>query len=353
MEEFCCGVEVAVRRLRRPLAHVPGLFRYAVAGKPLELKFEHCEELAHRIRDLAHAVDFDIVQIEHSSTALYLETLPPSSHRKHILDFHNVVFDQLDRLFRIERRPVTKARVAIHRAMMRRWEPHYAERFDRCIAVSDVDRQLLIRANPRLQVDVVPNGVDSQIYRPLGDGNTSPDLLFIGTMSYSPCADAAVYFCREVLPRIWRAMDNVELWIVGRDPPPEVMRLSGDRVHVTGRVADVVPYYARTKVCVVPLRAGGGTRLKILEAMALGRPVVSTTMGCEGLDVVNGRHILIADSPETLAEMTLRLLTDRALCRRLTTNARELVVTHYDWDLIANRLMQIYDDITKSLDGPL
>jgi glycosyltransferase involved in cell wall biosynthesis len=153
-----------------------------------------------------------------------------------------------------------------------------------------------------------------------------------------------MYFCREVFPRIRNVISNIEVWIVGREPPPEVLRLHGDGVHVTGRVEDVVPYYRQCAVFIVPLRAGGGTRLKILEAMALGRPVVSTAIGCEGLDVVGDEHLLIADSAEQFAEKTVRLLTDAALYRKLAFNARQLVVRRYDWDIIAGELMRVYEE---------
>jgi sugar transferase (PEP-CTERM/EpsH1 system associated) len=345
MEEFCCGVEVAPVRRRHPLAHLPGLLRYALAGRPLELKFRYSEELARRIRRLVSTVSFDVVQIHHSEMALYLEALPPHVRCKRILMLHNVAFHQFGRIFRIERRPLRKLRAWLHSLGMRRWEPHYAERFDRCIVVSEADRQRLMAANPRVQVDVIPTGVDTQLLQPLPHHRTSPALLFIGKMSYAPCADAVLYFCREILPMIRRRVGNVEMWVVGTDPPPEVRRLDGEGVHVTGRVADVVPYYRRSSVCVVPLRAGGGTRLKIFEAMALGRPVVSTTLGCEGLDVVDGQHLLIADSPGQFAERTVRLLVDRALYQRIATDARQLVVDHYDWDAVAQQLMQIYAEV--------
>lgn len=347
MQEFCYRVEAANLRRRHPLAHLPGLLRYALAGKPLELKFQHSEELVHQIRHLVSTVDFDVVQIETSHMALYLETIPPDAHCKRILMFHNLAFNQYDHIFHFEWRLGRKMRAWLHSLMMRQWEPRYAGRFDRCTAVSEEDRRLLLAANPRLQVDVIPNGVDTRIYQPLPQEGTSPTLLFVGKMSYSACSDAVLYFHREMLPRIRRMVGDVQMWIVGTDPPLEVMRLDGDGVHVTGRVDDVVPYYRRSSVCVVPLRVGGGTRLKILEAMALGRPVVSTSVGAEGLDVVDGEHILIADSPEQFAEKTGRLLEDRTLYDRITANARQLVVARYDWDVIASQLMQVYAEVVK------
>jgi sugar transferase (PEP-CTERM/EpsH1 system associated) len=345
LEEFCQRVETAYQPRRHPIAHLPGLFRFALAGRPLELKFEHSEDLAHKIQQLVSMVDFDIVHIEPSHMALYLEALPPDGHCPCILVFHNMASEQYAHLSRIGRGRVGKMRAWLHSRSMRRWEPSYAERFDRCITVSEADRQLLVTANPRLQVTVIPNGVDTPVYQPLSLDSTSRSLLYIGKMSYSANADAALFLCHEILPHIRRMVPNVQLWIVGRDPGPEVRQLSGDGVHVTGQVDSVIPYYSQSTVCVVPLRAGGGTRLKILEAMALGRPVVSTTLACEGLDVVDGEHLLIADSPEEFAKKTARLLTDSELHQRITANARQLVVAYYDWDVLADRLMRVYAEI--------
>jgi glycosyltransferase involved in cell wall biosynthesis len=318
------------------------MLRYALAGKPPELKLLHSEELGGKIRQLISTMDFDVVQIEHARMGLYLETLPQNRRCKSILMFHNFTFQQYNRVSQIEQRWDRKLRALLNSVAMRQWEPRYAERFDHCTTVSEIDRRLLLKANPRLRVDVIPNGVDIQKYQPLPAENASPALLFIGNMGYPPCVDAALYFCREIFPRIRRTISAAELWIVGRDPRPEVLQLNGDGVHVTGRVDDVIPYYRQSAVCVVPLRAGGGTRLKILEAMALGRPVVSTTIGCEGLEVVDGEHLLIADGPEQFAEKTVCLLTDRQLYQHISTKGRQLVQTRYDWDKIAGRLMEVY-----------
>jgi sugar transferase (PEP-CTERM/EpsH1 system associated) len=347
MQEFCHRVEVVDLRRRRKLARVPGLLRYVLAGIPFDFEFLHSEVLADRIRHLAASLDFDIVQIEQTRMALYLEALPTDTNSKHILVFHNIAARQYDRISHIALTPTKRMRAWLHGRMLRRWEPRYAERFDRCITVSEVDRRLLLSANPHLQVDVVPNGVDTQIYQPLLLEGVQPALLLIGNMSYAPCADGALWFCSQILPLIRRELSEVKVWVVGISPPPEVVRLSGDGVHVTGRVEDVVPYYRRSTVSVVPLRAGGGTRLKILEAMALGRPVVSTSIGCEGLDVVDGQHLLIADHPKQFAEKTVRLLTDRALYQRIVAEARQLAVARYDWGVIAEQLLDVYSRVLQ------
>jgi len=323
------------------------MLRYFITGKPPELEFLYSEELVNKIRQLVYEVDFEIVQIEQSRMALYLKILPPDKLFKRILVFHNIASIQHNRISHVERTRVRKIRAWLNGQMMRRWEPRYAEQFDQCITVSELDRKLLIAANPRLRVDVVSNGIDTKLYQPLVLKKKQPSLLLIGNMSYPPNADSAIWFCKEILPLIHRSIDRIQVWIVGLSPPPEVKKLSINNVHVTGRVEDVLPYYRRSTICVVPLRAGGGTRGKILEAMALGRPVISTSIGCEGLDVVDNRHLLVADDPQQFAEKTIRLLVDRDLYQRIVTEARKFVVARYDWDLAANKLLDIYSNITR------
>ncbi len=345
LASFCAGVEYVHVKKRHPILHIPGLMLYGMTGKPLELYFRHSAELKRKIKHLASTVDFDLVLIINSHTALYLEALPSRLQRKSILVFENIEFAQYESIYRIEKKLVGKFRSWLNYQMMRRWEPLYANRFNRCITVSETDRRVLLEANPVLKIEVIPNGVDTRLYQPLPENQDAAHLLFIGKMSYPPCSDAALYFCREILPLIRERVKNTELWIVGREPPQEVVNLDGNGVHVTGWVEDVIPYYERSSVCVVPLRAGGGTRLKILEAMSLGRPVVSSSIGCEGLDVRDGENVLIADHPEEFAEKTTRLLGDPNLRKSLSTKARQLVENQYDWDSLANRLMDILAEV--------
>ncbi len=346
LQEFCERVVTGALRPRPMSPHIPGLFRYALTGKPLELEFFESQELAEAIRSLASEVDFDIVHIEESLLALYLG-LFPEWRSKWVLTFHNVCFAQAARLSKVASTRNTRWRLRVFSAQMRRWEARYAARFDRCIAVSEADRHLLLAANPRLRVDVVPNGVNTKAYRPLPMNGRSASLLFVGHMGYDPNIDAALFLTKDILPHIRRAVPDVELWLVGRNPSPAVTQLQGDGVYVSGTVSDLLPYYERSTVCVVPLRAGGGTRLKILEAMALNRPVVSTTIGSEGLDAMDGEHLLNADRPEAFAVQVVRALRDRELSERLAANARQLVVSQYDWDTIAARQLQIYDEVTR------
>jgi sugar transferase (PEP-CTERM/EpsH1 system associated) len=351
LRQFCTRIETAMMDRRSRLAKASGMLRYALEGKPPQLRLLHSEELMEKIRQLFSEMTFDIVQIE-AHMALYLSGIPQTKRYKSLQMFQDVASQQLARIAHVERRGGRKLRHWLNAVTMGRWEPRYAERFDRCITVSQLDQQLLLRANPRLQVDVIPNGVDTQKYRPLAvhPKEESPSLIFVGSMGYAPSVDAVLYFYREILPLIREMIQPVELRIVGADPSPEILKLTAPGLHVTGRVEDVVPYYQESTVCVVPLRAGGGTRLKILEAMALGRPVVSTSIGCEGLDVIDGEHLLIADTPERFARQTVRLLRDCHLAEYIRANARKLVEARYDWDQIAERLLDIYEELVARPD---
>jgi len=233
------------------------MLRYALTGIPPDLEFLYSQELVDKIRQLVYTVDFDIVHIEQSRMALYLKILPSGAHFKRILAFQNFAHIQYDRISKVARTPVKKMRTWLHSRMLRRWEPRIAELFDCCITVSEVDRQLLMTANPRLRVDIVPNGVDTKLYKPLALNEQQPSLLIIGNMGYEPCADGALWFCNQILPLIRRKLGKVQVWIVGLSPPPEVRRLSGNGVHVTGRVEDVLHYYRQSAISIVPLRAGG------------------------------------------------------------------------------------------------
>lgn len=343
LHEICYAVFTGWLPRRAPLEHLPGVLRYAAADKPPELLFQDSPELRDSVARAAIQNPFDVLHVEPSRMATYLEASAEFQRSARVLVFHNFAPQQLERQWRLEDSLVGKARSWLNWRWMRTWEPNYASRFDRCVTVSEPDRRLLLAANPNLKVDVVPNGVDTRTLQPLPEGGDPPTLLFVGTMDYAPNRDAALLLVERILPLVRRTVPEARAYIVGANPPPELERYRGNGVEVTGRVAELEPYYRAAAATVVPLRAGGGTRLKILESMAFGRPVVSTCVGCEGLDVVNGEHLLVADEVERFAEHTVRLLRNAGLRHRLAGNARRLVETKYDWDGISEGMMQVYE----------
>lgn len=234
---------------------------------------------------------------------------------------------------------------AQHRRMLR-FEAQALRRFDGVLAVSEADRETFARLYPQATVrpiHVVPTGVDTAFFAPRNPLGASPAasrrLVFTGSMDWLPNEDAMVFFCRDILPLVRAEEPDVTLSIVGRAPTTAVKRLASEaRVEVTGRVPDVRPYMEDAAVYIVPLRIGGGTRLKIFEAMSMGKAVVSTAVGAEGLPVTPGEHLLIADEPRTFARTVVRLLRDVDKRRAIERAARDLVLAKYDWSVVAGDL---------------
>jgi sugar transferase (PEP-CTERM/EpsH1 system associated) len=259
-----------------------------------------------------------------------------------VLFTHNVEAEIWRRHAETETRRVRKRLYETQWRRMLRFEGRTVARFDRVLAVSEVDRDTLQRLyGDRLDapVSVVPTGVDTDYFAPAPSDPRSKRVVFTGSMDWLPNADAVQFFCREILPIVREAEPDVTFTIVGRSPTPAVRRLAEDRgVEVTGRVEDVRPYLAKSSVYVVPLRIGGGTRLKIFEAMAAGRAVVSTSIGAEGLPVEHGRHLLLADDPGSFARSVIALLRDADTRAMLAREARALVTERYDWSAAALHL---------------
>ncbi len=228
---------------------------------------------------------------------------------------------------------------------------------DHVVAVSEVDRAAFVRdygIDPA-RVTVVPTGVDTAYYAPPATPPEPGTLVFLGSMDWLANQDAVRWFLREIFPRIRSARPDARLLVVGRRPPDDLVaeaRQASGRIEVTGRVEDVRPWVARGAVLVVPLRIGGGTRLKIFEALAMGLAVVSTRIGAEGLPVEPGRHLLLADDPPAFAAACLRLLGDPALRARLGAAGRRLVLDGYDWSVVAGRFADVLERAVRPGTGP-
>jgi glycosyltransferase involved in cell wall biosynthesis len=234
---------------------------------------------------------------------------------------------------------------------LRRLEARVCRRADRVICVSEQDAVALRALVPACEPIVVPNGVDVDHYVPVGDQAASGAacLVFTGTMDFRPNADAVEWFVDEILPRIRSVRPDAEFLAVGQRPGPRLLRRHGRAgVTVTGAVDDVRPFLARASVVVAPLRFGGGTRVKLLEAMACARPIVATGLAAEGLAVRDGIELLLADSPDRFARAVLALLDDPARARSLGEAGRALVRARYDWRQIAPRLLSVYEDATAA-----
>jgi glycosyltransferase involved in cell wall biosynthesis len=256
-----------------------------------------------------------------------------------VLFTHNVEAEIWRRHVETAANPIARTALTQQWQRMLRFEADALQRFDLVLGVSDADARTFERLYPgalRTPVHVVQTGVDTAYFTPAEEASRRTHMVFTGSMDWLPNEDGMTYFCRDILPRIRQAEPDATLSIVGRAPTPAVKKLAEIAgVEVTGRVDDVRPYIAKSAVYVVPLRIGGGTRLKIFEAMSMAKAVVSTTVGAEGLPVTSGRDVDIADEPARFAHAVVHLMRDVESRRAMEAAARRLVVERYDWSAVA------------------
>jgi sugar transferase (PEP-CTERM/EpsH1 system associated) len=346
LRDFCKSIETFVLRQPLPARQFVSFIRWSLARRPIAVFPFYCAEVASRLQDIIAREKIHVFQIEHSLLAAYLDAAPREGGCRTVLSLHNVCFEQYRQMARLDVGLAARALYRLKAFAMRNAERHYLPRFDCCVVVSTADRELLQRTLPEVRAVVIENGVDCARLESLPEASSGSGLLFAGVMGYPPNADGVMLFARSILPRIRVFVPDVKLLVVGHAPPARVKALGREPgIEVTGYVNDILPYYRLAKVIVIPLRAGGGTRLKILEAMALGRAVVSTTIGCAGLEVRHRVHLLIADDPQQFADCVVQLLGDDALRAELAANARRLVEERYDWANIGRRLALAHREI--------
>jgi sugar transferase (PEP-CTERM/EpsH1 system associated) len=296
-------------------------------------------EFRRRLKGLLESHPFDLLVCDFLVPAVNLPDRLPCPA---VIFTHNVESEIWRRHAQTRRGLLARWLYETQYQRMLRFEAKTLARFDGVLAVSDADRQALGAIYPaavRRPAYVVPTGVDTDYFSPTPSPPSSRSIVFTGSMDWLPNEDAMQFFCRDILPLIRAEEPRVTLAIVGRAPTPTVRRLADTYgVVVTGRVDDVRPFMRNAAVYIVPLRIGGGTRLKIFEAMSMGKAVVSTTVGAEGLPVVAGEHVVLADEPTAFASAVVGLLRNTDQRARLETAGRALVLERYDWSAVAGAL---------------
>jgi len=240
---------------------------------------------------------------------------------------------------------VRKAFYAFEAAKVRRYEQDAWRKVAGCVLTSAREEEIVRAVAPGTETMVVPNGVDVDYFSPGSDERDSASIVFNGVLDYRPNLDAALFLIDEVLPLVRAEHPDAHVTIVGRGDPAELSRMRGENVEATGEVPDVRPYLQKATVVAVPIRAGSGTRFKVVEGLAVAAPMVSTAVGCEGIGVREGEHLLVADSAEDFAAAIVRLLDDRELGARLGAAGRRFVEDEYSWESAGERLESLYERI--------
>ena len=298
-----------------------------------------------KFRALIATENFDLVHYEMFHTAQFrTETELPS-----VLSQQNVDSAIWRRLCSETANPFYKFAYWTQQLAFQRYERVLSPKFDAVTCTSDIDAAVFQRHCAADTIEIIPNGVDVTHYQPDFTSEAPAHLIYIGSMDWYPNEDAVAFFADEVLPQIQEKVPDVQFSIVGGNPSALVEKLAErEGVVVTGRVPEIKPYFAEATVFVVPLRIGSGTRLKILEALAMAKAIVSTSVGAEGLDLKDGEEIFIADEPRPFAEAVARLLTDPSLRRRIGENGRARVEQDYDWRSIGEKLHTLYESLIKT-----
>jgi glycosyltransferase involved in cell wall biosynthesis len=300
------------------------------------------KRLRMEIEHLASARSFDLVHIEHFPLASHTNGLGSVPR---VVDSHNVEYDNIRRLAAVSSSPTRRFFYRLESRKMKAEELR-AYRSSTCVfAASDRDAEMLAPDLGRTPVVVIPNGVDTDAFAP-PEGQPEPgSIVFVGALNYAPNSDGIGYFLREIFPLVKGQHPGVRLSIVGGGVPAWLREFRDPSVQVTGYVKDVRPYVHRASAVIVPLRAGGGTRLKVLEAMAAGKAIVSTSIGCEGIQVRQGESLLVADSAQEFADRLVSLLKDPEAARGIGARAREMARALYDWRVIGERIEEAYASV--------
>lgn len=303
-------------------------------------------KMARAVKAQIKQHDFDLVEIGCISLVRYARLTP---RLPKLMIHHNIESQLLFRRSKTASNLLIRLYLAFQAYKVRRLEKKAARDFDHHTTVSELDKKTLLDLCPGINVTVVDNGVDTDYFAPSLQPSDQNTLVFAGAMAWYPNSDAMIYFAREIWPLLKKDFPQIKINVIGASPPRELAELSrtDPAFNLLGFVDDVRPYVAQAAVYVVPITVGGGTRLKILDAMAMGKAIVSTSIGCEGIEVEDGREIIVADSPEEFAEKVGWLLRNPGQTKTLGVNARQKALEVYSWKKIAPELTDVYAKLAR------
>ncbi len=318
------------------LAIISGLF----SSLPFSVVAHKSEHLKNKILNIMATENIDLVHFDTIALAQYRDCIGATIST---LTHHNVESELMHRRALVEKN--TLARHYLNREVkkLQKYEASESKKFNINLMMSSVDESKLKELSPGVNTAIIPNGVDVDYYKPIR-GQEGNAIIYTGGMNMFANCDAVLYLVKEVWPILKKAVPDIVFYIVGQDPPLEIINLakSDSGLKVLGFVDDVRPFVAKAGVYVVPLRVGGGTRLKVLDALSQGKAIVSTSIGCEGIQIKSGKNIVIEDEPDKFANEIIALLCDNNKRSALGENARALAKSNYAWSSIGEKLQDTY-----------
>ena len=328
-------------------SYIPGLRRRVrqaasiASSRPYACRSVYTDEMQHTIEQLCREQSFDVVQLE---STLFCQFEFPDDVAV-VLDEHNIEFELYKRMYQTERSAARRAYNLVEYLRFRRFEQRSWRCVDGVLVCSEREVSIVRGNAPTVPLGVAPNGVDLEYFAPSTEDVDPCTIVFNGYLDYRPNHDAAVHLVHDIWPLIRSRHPGARLELVGRYEHADLRPLQAPGVTITGEVPDVRPHIGRATVVTVPIRMGGGTRLKVVEALAMGKSVVSTSVGCEGVAVRDREHLLIADDPASFAAAILDVIASRELRAELGRSARELAEREYSWDVAGDRIEALYAQV--------
>ena len=308
---------------------------------PYTISKYHTDAMFRKLQELVAPSRFDIVHVDHLHMATYGVFLKERYGLPIVLRQHNLETAVMERFTRTQQSAWLRGYARLQHRKLLRYEPNLCEQFDRCVMITPEDERRLQMMSQRVRTIVIPAGVDLPSLAG-GVSEESPNILFLASLDWPPNVDGFLWFYENVLPLVRREEPEVQVSIIGKGQSPRLQQLKHPNVRFIGFVADVAPYLQAARVCIVPLFAGGGMRIKILEMLAHGKGVVSTSIGCEGIAAANGQELLVADDAKNFAEAVLAILRNQTLRLHLGRKARQLVEMKYLWPQIGTAFEGVY-----------
>lgn len=346
--KLCRHIEIVHLPIESSRANLYGAAFCSLFTKdPFSVNWVKYAGMRQLLRRMVAEVKFDLVHFDSISLAAYRNEVGCTPK---ILNHHNIESHLLKRRTLFEKNPLKRLYYSLEGEKLERYERKVCAEFNTNFTVSELDGKRLLELVPSVQTDVISNGVDVDYFSPASERIISGNLIMASGMNWFPNRDAALYMCEEIWPQLVTQLPELSWTVVGASPPQQLLDLAArdSRVSVTGFVNDVRPFLSQAEIYLCPMRDGGGTRLKILDALAMGKAIISTTMGCEGIDVTPDKNVLIADSPVEFVAQIKRLHDDPALRQNLGRAAREFVIEHYSWGKIGKDLSVVYRRLTRA-----
>jgi len=346
LEQYCSSVDYfslwpKKSPLHKYIAFAAGFFY----PYPFSALAHRSAALRRRMQEILDNNDIDVIHYDTIGLAPYHD---PSRGLATILTHHNIESTLMARRARVESSWLAQYYVDLQAKRLRAYEISQSPRFDMNIMMSKTDEAELKAMAPSVKTEIVPNGVDTEYFE-VRDEPQEAAIIYTGGMNMFANKDAVIHLISDIWPRIKAKVPEAVFNVIGQDPPEELHELAkaDDSIKVLGYVADIRPYVARSAVYVVPLRVGGGTRLKVLDALSQGKAIVSTAVGCEGIDVSDGLNIHIEDDDDKFADRVIELLENPQRRRELGAEARKLAEQSYAWESIGKVLQGAYETVVQ------